>query len=274
MNAADAPYAAACSALMEIEENARIRSAFDRLILPNAQVFFASPFVDAEQKRAFNELAKLKATDASANYRGLLILVCSAFEYFSKQTIQNVVREMSENAKSYNDIPTITYTANFAYTGQYFQAERDAYESGSARQIFEDLSKGLNSCREKATELILNPSMFVAFLGNCTAYQLERRFRELTLGAPFGDVLGGFPDLRLHFGGGGARDVAKQARVKLEWLLEKRNGLVHSSSISETVTIDELNDASAFVRALMGALRAIVAKGPAIKRPLGRERSV
>jgi hypothetical protein len=271
MNAADTPYTSACNVLLEIEENARIRFAFDRLILPNARVFFDSPYVDTEQRKSFSELAKLKSTDASTNYRGLLILVCSAFEYFSKQTIQNIVREMSDGAKSYKDIPLTVFTANFAYTGQYFQAERDAYESGAARRIFEDLSKGLNSCKEEATELILNPAMFVAFLGNCTAKQLEKRFKELALEAPFGDVLGGFPELRSHFGGGGARDVAKQARVKLEALIEKRNNLVHSSTISETVTIDEPNDVSAFVRALMGALKAIVSKGPAIKAHSGQD---
>ena len=260
MNAADAPYTAARSALLEIEDNARIRAAFERLILPKAQVFFASEYVDAEQKKAFQGLTKLKSTDSSTNYRALLILVCSAFEYFCKQTIQNAVRELSERAASYNDLPISVYTANFAYTGQYFQAKQDAYRNGSGRRIFEELSKGLASCRQEATKLILNPSMFVAFLGNCTAKQLEKIFAELTLGEPFGDIVGGFPELRSHFSGGGTRDVAKRAREKLEALIERRNDLVHSASISETVTIDDLLDASAFVQALMGAIKSIVAK--------------
>lgn len=259
MTVADAPYAAAFNALAEIDDNANIRASFERLILPHAQIFFSSEYVDAEQKRAFRDLAKLKSTDSSPCYRGLLILVCTTFEYFSKQLIQNVVADYGASANAYTAVPKSALSANFAYTGIYFSRERDSYDEGSGRAIFEQLVKGLNTCTHDSDAVTLNPLVFVYSLGNCTPSQLERRYAELGLKEPFGDNLGANSGLRAHFGGGGARDVAKRARIKLEDLIGKRNDLVHSKTISETVTLNDLLDASGFVRALIGAMRDTLA---------------
>lgn len=258
MNVADAPYSTACNALGEIEENAQIRASFERIVLPNAQIFFSSECISDEHKVGFRLLAKMKDTDASANYRGLLVLVCTTFEYFTKQVIQSAVQKMASGAKAYGDLHPKAILANFVYTGQYFSRERDSYAAGSGREIFEKLSEGLVTCKQTSNGFRLNSAMFVEFFGNCTSAQLEKHFSEVGLKEPFGDFLGGYSELKAHFGGGGAREVVKRTRDKLDTLIERRNGLVHSRTISETVTVDELMEASAFMKALMGGLREIV----------------
>lgn len=258
MKAADLPYEASLSALSEIDANAKIRAAFDRLILPNAQVFYASEYVDGEAKEAFGQLLKLKTTDAAVSYRGLLILVCSVLEYFCKQVIENAVTERAAAASGIGDLPIELVASNFVHTGLYFQKARDAYLQGAARPIFKEFAEGLVTCTGASGTVKLNSRVFTEFLGNCTPTQLETRFSELGLAEPFGDELGAVSVLKSHFGGGGARDVAKKSRSAMESLIERRNGLVHSSTISETVTVDEVFQAVEFGKALVTGIREMV----------------
>lgn len=260
MKAAELPYAAADNALIEIEANAKIRAAFERLILPNAGVFVGSEYINGEQKIAFTELMKLKETDASSAFRGLFVLVCTVTEYFCKQVIQNIVGERGAAASSFDDLPIQLFAANFVYTGLYFQKGRDTYLGGSARDVYDELADGLVTCRPSSTAFQLNPAVFTEFLGNCTAEQLGKRFKELGLVDPLGDVVGSFPALKEHFGGGGAREIAKRTRETLDNLITRRNGLVHSSTISETVTLDEVLEAADFARALVGGIKDLVEK--------------
>lgn len=258
MKAADLPFEASLSALSEIAANARIRAAFERLILPNAQVFFTSEYVEGGAKEEFRELLTLKTTDAAVSYRGLLILVCTVLEYFCKQVIENSVIERAAAASGVTDLSDQLVAANFAYTGLYFQKGRDAFLQGAARPLFKEFAESLASCSPASGEVKLNARVFTEFLGNCTPKQLETRFGELGLDDPFGDRLGSVAALKAHFGGGGVREVAKKSRADLDKLIERRNGLVHSATISETVTVDELLQAVAFGKALIAGLREIV----------------
>lgn len=261
MKAAEAPFEAAQTALVEIEENARIRAAFERLILPNAAIFLGSDYVADDQKVEFRQLAKLKGADPSANYRGLLILVCSTFEFFAKQLIRNVVFQRTKSAVKYDDLPRQFVLSAFSHSGQFFQKERDSFQTAPGRQVFEDLAKGLATLEPGSTGFSISPGIFVEYLGNCTSHQVEQRFRDLGLESPFeGNTLGGFNELKSFFGGGGVRQVATQSRDRLDQLIKRRNSIVHSATISETVTIDDIVESSAFVRALMGGIREIVSK--------------
>lgn len=261
MNAAEAPFLAAQNALVEIEENAQIRAAFERLVLPNASVFIGSEYLLEEQKVEFRQLAKLKGTDSSANYRGLFVLICSTFEFFAKQLIKNIVGEKTKTAKKYDDLPPKLIMSAFAYSGQIFQKNKDIFVTESGRKAFEVLARGLATLEPESSSFSIDSNIFVEFLGNCTSHQLERRFAELDLESPFsGPTLGAFNELRSFFGGGGVRQVANQSRERLDQLIERRNNIVHSSTISETVTFDDIVDGANFMRALMGGFREIVAK--------------
>jgi hypothetical protein len=258
MNAADSPYDVATATLSEIDANLKIRQSFEILILPNAAIFQSSSCVGGHQKNAFKELLSLKGTDSSVNYRGLLILVCSTVEYFYKHVIENVVTERAKLAKEFNDLPRKLIAANFAYTGVSFQKNRDAYADGGMQNEFEDLLSGLSTCTPKSKKFKLNAKVFTSSLGNCTPNQLEKRFEELGLPPPFDDKIGTFSELKNHFDGGSTRSVAKNARKSLEELIIRRNNLVHSFTISETVTPDEVVTAINFSRALIGAIKQLV----------------
>lgn len=249
MKAAERPLESAVAAIDEITANAKIREGFERFVVANAAVFYNSGTLHGDQKRDFSNYLKLKSADATIFYRALLILVCTTYEVFWKQVIQNIIQEMSAAATSFDKLPERLVAANFAYTGQYFNSKRSEYSLPATKKTFEQMTSQLTSCRENSKKYDLNHMVFTEFMGNCTPNQLEKRFEEIGILEPFGDAIAGAPELRSFFGGGGTRDVAKKTKVELEQLIDRRNALVHSSSGAETVTIDELMQAVSLVRA-------------------------
>lgn len=256
MKAAEFPHRTAILALDEVEYNARIRRGFEQLIVPSASRFLADVSIMDEQKREFIEYIKLKGADASVNYRGLYILECSIFEYFCKQLIRNMVEEISTSSSDFEGISNTLIAANYAYTGLYFSKNRDGYISGTDRQKFERYSENLVTCRERSSRVRLNAEVFVESLGNCTPTQLEARFKELGLEPPFNDKIAGFPELKRYFGSSRTRSIAKSARAELEEMIARRNRIVHSSAVSETVTFDQIIGTKQFIYALIGAIKA------------------
>jgi hypothetical protein len=191
-------------------------------------------------------------------YRGLLVQICSVFGYFCRKTIENLVVEIAKNTSGFENLPYRLVASNFVHTGLYFQKNRDGYLNGTKKLYFEKLAAGLYSCRNSDQAVALNAEMFTEYLGNCTSEQLKSRFADMGLDDPVGDRVGANSELRNYFGGGGARSVSSSAKEALDALLERRNSIVHSSTISETVTIDEVEQGIAFIRALSGGIRQLV----------------
>jgi hypothetical protein len=244
---------AAIASIEEISENAQIRDAFSSFFIGNAGKLYSWSNLDSHTKTKLNKLLELKTVEPASTYRGLFIGLCSIFELFCKNMIENTVTRKINGIEKFEELDSKISASNFYHTGEFFYRQKERYLNGD-RSYFEKLSNNLSTCNPTSGSFFINTELLTKNLGNCTPDKLESKFEELGLSSPFCDKLGQNKELQKWVGSSGVRITTNETRKTLKNTIHRRHQVTHPDGSNQSIVIDDIQRSAKFFSILMPAL--------------------
>lgn len=234
-------------AIAEITDSAKLVTTRQQIMAAGQQVF---RFEDrsAITKRIMDDFFATKTISTDTIYRGLFVQLGSVFELFVRKTMEAIVEIYSQRAVTYEQIPEIIREWNFAYSGR---ALNTIHEGVSGRRInYGEIARKLGTCVQGNKNFELNKNCFTIFVGNCTSSRVSKLLKSVNVRGNFWIEVAKQEVLKSHFKGGGAKEIEKIMKQKLDDYVNDRNGIVHRGELYKTITENDIEECSGFVSAL------------------------
>lgn len=209
------------------------------------------PFVNwqavvGDAKNLINDFLELKEVELSPHYRGMIVVLCGAFEEFVRRLVQDAVARINEKAAAFDDVPETVRIQNVHLTGRALLAAKDPPDHIAIDST--TLASGLSTCVSGAVEFKLNAEAFSLFITNLTPSHLDTVCRSFGVEIDW-DFIGGLATFEALFGTTGARATGKQAAARLKQFVSLRNRIAHTGAGGITVSDMDVEDYIKFFRA-------------------------
>lgn len=239
----------------EVEQNADFISTAMSYIADSSQLIFAHDH-EGGIRKSLEQALKLRRTQPTPLYRGLIVQIVAAFEEYMRNfcnaQIDTLHASINTDEGSLNEAVRMTYLSK---AGKILGHIPSGTFLG-ARFDFTALQRTLPSVLKQEKPIELQPSVFSTRLGSCSSEKVEEIFSLFQLPEPFRKDLGSHAaSAPWRRGSSSPTAAAVLMQSELDSLIDLRNDLAHGAL--STVTIDNVKNASALIRALATTLAAV-----------------
>lgn len=231
----------------EVEQNADFILTAMNYIADSSPLIFAHGG-DGEVRKSLDAALKLRRTQPTPAYRGLIVQIVAAFEEYMRNfcSAQIDALHSSINGEG-NDLNESIRIAYLSKAGRILGHISSGTFQG-ARFDFIALQRTLPSVLTNEIPIELQSSVFSTRLGSCNSDKLDEIFSLFQLPEPFRKELGAHAASASWRRGASPTAAAQLMQSELNSLIDLRNDLAHGAL--STVTIDNVKSAAALIRAL------------------------